>query len=111
MIESIFILVGGTIGLWLLLVWELHRDVRALPITTNHCLYPENKSKGDGETQYPRPTVEALETSSSEIRIESDEEVQEPMEYEISKVVSTKEYRRRERVNTDEMEGDAGLEI
>ena len=60
MIESIFILVGGTIGLWLLLVWELHRDVRALPITTNHCLYPENKSKGDGETQYPRPTVEVL---------------------------------------------------
>lgn len=92
-------------------MWELHRDVRALPITANRCLRPETRSKMEDETQHPRPIADALETSSSEIRIESDEEVQEPIEFEKSKVVSTKEYRRRERVNTDEMEGDAGLEI
>ena len=95
----------------MLLVWELHRDVRALPITTNRCLRPETKSKVEDEVQHSRPAVDVLETSSSEIRIESDEEIQEPIEFERSKVVSTKEYRRRERVNSDEMEGDAGLVI
>ena len=82
-----------------------------MPITTNRCLRPETKSKVEDEVQHSRPAVDVLETSSSEIRIESDEEIQEPIEFERSKVVSTKEYRRRERVNSDEMEGDAGLVI
>ena len=52
-----------------------------------------------------------MESSSSEIRIESDDENPESGEISEGNVVSTKTYRKRERVNSVEMEGDAGLEI
>ncbi len=52
-----------------------------------------------------------MESSSSEIRIESDDENPESGEVPEGNVMSTKSYRRRERVNSEEMEGDAGLEI
>lgn len=63
------------------------------------------------EQEYQHPVLETVETSSSEIRIESDDETQESSELSGGNVVSTREYRRRDRVDSEEMEGDAGLAI
>mgnify|MGYP006967686831 CR=1 FL=1 len=48
-----------------------------------------------------------LEASSSEIRIESEGESEEAR----NNIVSTKSYRHRSRVDSKDMDGNAGLEI
>ena len=92
----ITILLVATILLCCLFVRLLHGDVSASPVTTNRCVR-ENLQ-----------TME-VETSSSDIRIESDEEGDS--EEVKNSIVSTKSYRRRNRVDSKEMDGNAGLEI
>lgn len=87
------------IGVWyVLLVLQLYADVSVFPVTTYQCVRQDTKKRLEEET------------SSSEIRIESDEGA-ESSEIADSNVVSTKTYRHRDRVDTGEMDGDAGLEI
>lgn len=85
-----------TILLSCLFIRLLYGDVSASPITTNRCVREDLR------------TVE-LEASSSEIRIESDEEGES--EEARNNIVSTKSYRHRSRVDSKDMDGNAGLEI
>lgn len=95
---SITLLLLMTCVWYILLIVQLHADVSASPVTTYQCVKQETKKRIEEET------------SSSEIRIDSDEGV-ESGEVAEGNVVSTKSYRHRDRVNTVEMDGDAGLEI
>ena len=90
----IAILLVATLLLCCLFVRRLYGDVSASPVTTNRCVR-ENLQ-----------TME-VETSSSDIRIESDEGDSEEVK---NSIVSMKGYRRRNRVDS-EMEENAGLEI
>ena len=95
MIALLFVfLVANDVLLW----FSLQHAVTASSVTVYQCTRKGEK-------------VEEMESSSSEIRIESDDENPESGEVPEGNVMSTKSYRRRERVNTEEMEGDAGLEI
>ena len=78
------------------LYMELQTNVMASPVTTYECVVQ-------------RPKKEELETSSSEIRIESDDETAEVNEVDDGKVMST--MARRHDSMDSEMEGNAGLEI
>lgn len=90
------ILLVATILLSCLFVRLLYGDVSASPITTNRCVREDLH-------------MMELETSSSDIRIESDEEGES--EEARNNIVSTKSYRRRSRVDSKDMDGNAGLEI
>ena len=78
------------------LYMELQSNVMASPVTTYECVVQ-------------RPKKEELETSSSEIRIESDDETAEVNEVGDEKIVSTLAHRHDSM--DSEMEGNAGLEI
>lgn len=78
-------------------LWQsLQRAITASSVTVYQCV---------------GKAVEEVESTSSDIKIESDDENGESGEMEDGNVMSTKSYKRRERVDTDEMEGNAGLEI
>ena len=78
-------------------LWQsLQRAITASSVTVYQCV-------GKAE--------EDVESTSSDIKIVSDDENQESGELTDGNVMSTKSYKRRERVDTEEMEGNAGLEI
>lgn len=78
-------------------LWQsLQRAITASSVTVYQCV---------------EKTEEDVESTSSDIKIVSEDDNAESGEMTEGNVISTRSYKRRERVNTEEMEGDAGLEI
>ena len=80
----------------LLLFFKLHQAVASSPIKTYECVHLKSQ-----------PVTE-LETSSSEIRIESEDDTDQQ---EKDSLISTKSYVHRERVESSDLGEDAGLPI